>query len=377
MTREEYLSLYEKFLAGNCSEEEKELLANYMDEFRLEQHSWEEGMGDHEAVKTEIYERLQASVQPARQARLRFITRAAAAVLAIVAAGTLLQIVFHPFFHKKNEPSVATVPSPSITPGGNKATLTLANGQVIVLDSTRSGVLAMQNGVEVRQTGEGQVIYGDLQSLTGASAFNTISTPIGGQFQVTLEDGTKVWLNATSSLRFPARFSANERAVQITGEAYFEVTKNEAKPFRVTFNGNIVTVLGTHFNIMAYPDEARSKVTLLEGAVDVSNQSSHQVLKPGMQAVIGDLITVRKANTEEAVAWKNGYFVFDQENIQSIMRKIARWYDVTVVYEGDMRGREFSGTISRFKNVSEVLDMLELTESVHFHLQGKNIKVTP
>ena len=377
MTREEYLSLYEKFLAGNCSEEEKELLANYMDEFRLEQHSWEEGMGDHEAVKTEIYERLQASVQPARQARLRFITRAAAAVLAIVAAGTLLQIVFHPFFHKKNEPSVATVPSPSITPGGNKATLTLANGQVIVLDSTRSGVLAMQNGVEVRQTGEGQVIYGDLQSLTGASAFNTISTPIGGQFQVTLEDGTKVWLNATSSLRFPARFSANERAVQITGEAYFEVTKNEAKPFRVTFNGNIVTVLGTHFNIMAYPDEARSKVTLLEGAVDVSNQSSHQVLKPGMQAVIGDLITVRKANTEEAVAWKNGYFVFDQENIQSIMRKIDRWYDVTVGCAGDMRGREFSGTISRFKNVSEVLDMLELTESVHFHLQGKNIKVTP
>ena len=158
------------------------------------------------------------------------------------------------------------------------------------------------------------------------------------------------------------------------------MAQDKSKQFKVSFNGNSIAVLGTHFNVMAYNDEAKSKVTLLEGAIRISNHTGQHVLKPGMQALVGDSnsnITTRKANLEEAVAWKNGYFIFDNENIQSIMRKVARWYNVTVTYQGNMAGKEFTGTVSRFENVSEVLGMLEATEIIHFNLQGSNIKVTP
>jgi transmembrane sensor len=175
-------------------------------------------------------------------------------------------------------------------------------------------------------------------------------------------------------------FSGSERNVEVSGEVYFEVAKNAAKPFKVNFNGNTITVLGTHFNVMAYPEEAKSKVTLLEGSVKLSNTTGNAMLKPGMQALVKDAnsaITTQKANIEAAVAWKNGYFLFDNENIQSIMRKISRWYDVDVAYQGEMTGKEFSGSISRFENVSEVLGMLELTGSIHFNLRERRIKVMP
>jgi ferric-dicitrate binding protein FerR (iron transport regulator) len=164
--------------------------------------------------------------------------------------------------------------------------------------------------------------------------------------------------------------------VEITGEAYFEVAHNKSMPFKVAFNGNSVEVLGTHFNVMAYADEAKSKVTLLEGSVAVSNPSGRQVLKPGMQALIGSTIAMSRANVEEAVAWKNGLFIFDNEDIHSIMRKLARWYDVKPEYTVELQGLTFSGTVSRYGNVSGVLNMLEMTESVRFGLKGTTIQVS-
>lgn len=383
MTTEEYLLLYEKFLAGNCTEQEKELLTGYLDGFELKEHPWQAGMGDKEQIRTAIYKRLQAEMKPRRGflwAPVARIAAVAAVVLIVVTAG-IYRFFFHPSSHTPVEKKIAQRHDNSIKPGSNQAVLTLADGSEIVLDSTKNGILASKNGVEVKQTKQGQVLYTSLLPAPGTGvSWNTISTPTGGQYQIVLGDGTRVWLNAASSLRFPVAFKGGERAVEVTGEVYFEVAKDEARPFKVSFNGNTVMVLGTHFNVMAYSDEAKSKVTLLEGSVSINNHAEQKLLRPGMQALVGDsnsAITTRRANLEEAVAWKNGYFVFDNENIHSIMRKVARWYNVTVAYQGNMTGKEFSGSISRFENVSEVLGMLELTGTIHFNIQGKNINVIP
>jgi ferric-dicitrate binding protein FerR (iron transport regulator) len=383
MTTEEYLLLYEKFLAGNCTEQEKELLTGYLDGFELKEHPWKEGMGDKEQIRTAIYKRLQAEMKPRKGflwAPVARIAAVAAVVLIVVTAG-IYRFFFHPPSHIPVEKKIAQHHDNSIKPGSNQAVLKLADGSEIVLDSTKNGILASKNGVEVKQTKQGQVLYTSLLPAQGTGvSWNTISTPTGGQYQIVLGNGTRVWLNAASSLRFPVAFKGRERAVEVTGEVYFEVAKDEARPFKVSFNGNTVTVLGTHFNVMAYSDEAKSKVTLLEGSIRINNHAEQKLLRPGMQALVGDsnsTITTRRANLEEAVAWKNGYFVFDNENIQSIMRKVARWYNVTVAYQGNMTGKEFSGSISRFENVSEVLGMLELTGTIHFSIQGRNIKVIP
>lgn len=268
-----------------------------------------------------------------------------------------------------------------IPPGGNKAILTLANGAKIVLDDAKAGVLATQSGINIRKTEDGQVIYDVSQAAAKGSelTYNTISTPRGGQYQVVLPDGSQVWLNAASSLKFPTVFRGKERHVELSGEAYFEVAKNKAKPFRVTSGNQTVEVLGTHFNINAYPEEANIKTTLLEGSVKVSLASAgkdevERFLKPGQQAKTGADIQVYEVDVSQAIAWKNGYFVFSHENIESIMRKISRWYDVDIEYKGNITKDGFVGSVSKFEKVSEVLSLLELTGSVHFKIetQGAN-----
>ncbi|GAA4310825.1 DUF4974 domain-containing protein [Mucilaginibacter gynuensis] len=392
MNQDQYILLYEKFLAGQCTEAEKELLLKYIDGFELKEHPWEDTMGDREAIKHEIYDRLATQVQPVKKSTSskRLWWSAAASVLLV-----LVSVVFYKYRQGQD-----VIPRQNIAarvhivkPGGNKAVLTLADGTKIPLDNDKKGLVTDKDGVPVKQNTNGQLVY-DLRGKKGkdntggkkikeeelAAVMNTITTPIGGQYQVILEDGTKVWLNAASSLKFPTVFNGKERNVEVTGEVYFEVAKNVAKPFNVTFNGNKISVLGTHFNVNAYAEEAKSKVTLLEGSVKLSNTAGSAMLKPGMQALVTDehsAITTRKANLEAAVAWKNGYFLFEDENIQSIMRKLARWYNIEAVYTGNMKGKEFSGSVSKFENVTEVLDMLELTGSVHFNLEGRRIKVMP
>jgi len=194
-----------------------------------------------------------------------------------------------------------------------------------------------------------------------------------------LADGTEVWLNAASSIKFPTAFNGNERRVEVTGEAYFEVAHNAAKPFRVASNGQLVEVLGTHFNVNAYSDEASVKTTLLEGKVKVSATGTNQVqyLTKGEQAALNkNEFKVSKVNTEAVVAWKNGQFIFDNDDIQHIMRTIARWYNVDIEYKGPVMDDVFCGTISRFNNVSEVLKLLQLTGKVHFTVTNNQITVT-
>jgi transmembrane sensor len=264
-------------------------------------------------------------------------------------------------------------------PGGNKAILTLADGKTIILDNAQNGTLAKQGATLIKKTADGQLIY-NVSALAGANmapSTNTIVTPRGGQYQIILPDGTKVWLNSASSLRFPTRFTGISRQVEITGEAYFEVTKNAAMPFRVKTNRAQIEVLGTHFNVMAYDDENVMKTTLLEGAVNITSGTFSARLRPGQQAQIkksGNNKVIDDVDTEDETAWKNGIFQFRDAGIDVILRQAARWYDVDIAYNNKIPAREFTGRISRNVKASELLNMLKYA-GIDLKIEGKNIIV--
>jgi len=279
----------------------------------------------------------------------------------------------------QNTNTVAVKPGNDIPPGGNKAILKLANGSVIILDSAGNGRLSTQAGATIDKTGDGKLAYNSLKEKPTEIQYNTLTTPKGGQYFIELADGSKVWLNAASSLTYPTSFIGKERIVVLKGEAYFEVAKNKAMPFQVTVNGMTVEVLGTHFNINAYDDEAVIKTTLLEGAVKIMKGNTSALLKPGDQAQVssnGNIKVITDADVDQAVAWKNGYFQFRRDNLQQVLRQLTRWYDVDVKYDGLITDMQFGGRISRNNNLSEVLKILELS-NVHFRIEGKTIVVMP
>ncbi len=263
-------------------------------------------------------------------------------------------------------------------PGGNKAILTLADGTKVELDTASNGTVTKQGNITVIKL-DGQLAYNVEGNLAREAVYNTITTPKGGQYRLLLADGSKVWLNAASSLRFPTTFTSKERRVELTGEGYFEVAHNTEKPFYVSVREMDVKVLGTHFNINSYQDDEVIRTTLLEGSVFVSSKKIKRaaVLKPGQQALLnGVQLDVKKdIDTEVIMAWKNGKFNFDGDNIQTVMRQLEKWYDVQVEYRGDITTEEFVGVISRNVNLSEILNMLEKTNAVDFELKGKKIIV--
>lgn len=279
----------------------------------------------------------------------------------------------------KNEVANTTA---RIVPGSNKAILTLATGKSIVLDSAANGALANLGKSQVNKVGDGKLVYDVLPNATHAGVnavlYNTLTIPPGGQYQVVLPDGTQVWLNSSSSLSYPTEFAGNSRTVKLTGEAYFEVAKNKDKPFYVEMNNVQAKVLGTHFNISAYADDDDLTTTLLEGSVQISKNGSLTLLKPGQQAVIGsnaNAITVSKAHINEAMAWKNGYFMFNDDNIVDIMKKVSRWYDADIEYQGNFSNQRFGGTFTRSKSIADLLKNLEQISNVHFKITGRRITV--
>jgi transmembrane sensor len=288
-------------------------------------------------------------------------------------------------------------PVNDLPPGGNKAVLTLGNGNQIILDTASTGMISRQSGAQIVKSGDGQVEYQSDNSIAEKIDYNTISTPQGGQYQLTLSDGSKVWLNAASSIRFPAVFKGKERKVFITGEAYFEVNpqsiSNSAKkgkqkniPFIVDIAGKgTVEVLGTHFNINAYTDEEAIKTTLLEGSVGfrpITSQNMGKtpepvIIAPGQQVILspaGQVQVDRNVNLEKVVAWKNGYFLFSSQQLPEIMNQIARWYDVDVVFKGKTSNEKFSGKIQRDLNLSEALKILE-KYNIRFNLEGRTLYI--
>jgi ferric-dicitrate binding protein FerR (iron transport regulator) len=315
------------------------------------------------------------SVAPVRSVKWGRIA-AAAIVLFLLGTTTYLWL-------NRTPHNIARTENPSnpfkndVLPGGNKATLTLANGSSIILDSAANGTLAQQGNAKVLKTANGQLAYNTDNEKPAEVLYNTLATPRGGQYQLVLPDGSKVWLNAASSIRYPTAFTGKQRGVEITGEAYFEVAKNAAMPFMVKANGMEVKVLGTHFNVNAYDDETMVKTTLLEGAVRITKGVATAILKPGQQAqLINDqLLTINNADVEEAMAWKNGKLVFKQAAIKTIMRQAARWYDVEVVYKGKIEDT-YTIDVPRTVPASQLFRLLEQSGGVHFIIEGKKITVT-
>ncbi|MFY0253814.1 FecR family protein [Chitinophaga sp. 30R24] len=297
---------------------------------------------------------------------------AAVLMLLLVAQG-----IYHYMQSRNTAPrAVASVSHiTDVVPGSNKATLTLADGSTVTLDSMGNQLL-QQGSTAIHQQG-GALRY-QAQGGGNVLAYNTLTTPRGGQFQVILPDGTKVWLNATSSLKFPVAFTGSQRDVTLKGEAYFEVAHNDKMPFRVLVEGMEIKDLGTHFNVMAYGDEATVATTLLEGAVIVSDGGKGALLKPGQQAIGkrdgSSGLSIQQADVDHVIAWKNGEFSFNHTSIYEIMRQVSRWYDVDVYYE-DAPDVSLSGNISKHVNVSEVFKMLELAGNVKFKIENRKATV--
>ena len=292
-----------------------------------------------------------------------------------------------------------SAPKADVAPGHEGAILTLAGGQTIVLDDAAAGALATQGSTQLIKKSNGQLVYNPAGEAAKATIYNELRTPRGRSFKLTLPDGSDVWLNAASSIRYPVAFAGKERGVEVTGEAYFEVAHNAEKPFIVHVSsphagqqGTDVVVYGTHFNIMAYGEEGGMKTTLLEGSIGIRSTGGDQrptVLRPGQQAVImsstrpgstmslpKNVIVLDDADTDEAVAWKNGLFNFKETDIPAMMRQIARWYDVDIVYEGKIPEFKTTGRVSRNISLATLLNIVELS-GVHIVIEGRKIRVMP
>ncbi len=266
-----------------------------------------------------------------------------------------------------------------LQPGGNKATLTLANGVIIDLNAARDGLLLTEENTHVSKMVDGRLMYGENASPGADREIHTLSTPAGGQYQVILGDGTKVWLNAESTLRYPAAFTGEARKVELAGEAYFEVTPNAHMPFAVMLSdSNTVEVLGTHFNVQAYADEKEKTITLVEGRVLVKSRQKQVTLTPAMQAAINEttVSTATDVDTGEITGWKDGLFVFHDASIEKIMNQVARWYNARVIYQGTIK-QQFNATIHRSEPLSKLLHLLELNGYVKFKTENDIIYVSP
>lgn len=389
MNKEEFLNLMNKYLNGDASDAEESALLSHYDALQKYAPPWDMAqMGQKEDVKQRLHRTILRDIK--RQEKKRIFTPVRWTIAASILVAMLSAVLF--FYPKQStHPEIAaTIPEPKlrhdILPGGNKAILTLSDGAKITLDDAQEGELVQQSGICITKAPGGQLVYTiaatSKKATDGPIQYNTIETPRGGQYQVVLPDGTKVWLNASSSLRYPIEFASNERKVDLTGEAYFEVVSNKHMPFRVVSNKQVVEVLGTHFNINAYTNEAAIKTTLLEGAVNVSlpGTSQMQRLQPGQQAVVkynDSGIVVKPVSADEAIAWKKGYFVFADQDLKSIMRELARWYNVEIEYQGNITNTAFSGSVSRSKSITQVLRVLELTDNVHFKVNERRVLVMP
>jgi transmembrane sensor len=365
-----------KVTDGTATPAEKAFLDEYYDLFEHPRNTDGLTQDDMDLAYADIKNRLDNGN---RRTRSFSIYGIAASIILLLAVGIGTYKVLYTSASKEKPVIAATKPKPIIY-GGNKATLTLADGTKIALDDQSAGTLAKQTGVSISKTSNGQLVYKSevVDPAQSIGLFNTMETPRGGIYQVYLPDGTRVWLNSASSLKYPVVFTGNERKVELKGEAYFEVSHNKEMPFIVMSNNQRIEVLGTHFNVSAYADEAITKTTLLQGSIKVTATMSgaSKIIVPGQQAVMRMTgIQLHNVDTDNAIAWKTGLFRFDNESLNTIMKKISRWYDVEIVYQDNVSRMRFGGSVSRFTDIQKVLSKLELTNTVHFKIEGRRVIV--
>ncbi|MEO6683355.1 MAG: FecR family protein [Ginsengibacter sp.] len=390
-------SLLEKFFHNTCTREEFEELLELTGNEDLKagldismKSFWTDplfkNVTEDNKLDSKFFELMQEAKnldpQIPTKSKVKWISKFISYAAAVVILG-VLSIGMYYFFNKTGKnPTVKNIPAPikdhQILPGGNKAFLTLSNGTIINLTDSQNGTLANQGNTKISNS-NGMISYSITKNNPSTMLFNIISTPKGGQYKLLLADGTKVWLNAASSLRYPISFNGKKREVELTGEAYFEVAADKSKPFTVTSKNIEVQVLGTHFNINAYENEGLSRTTLLEGSVRINVSNNSQLLKPGQQARVSssnEINVINNVETDEVIAWKNENFQFIKADIQSVMRQIERWYDVDVEYNGNI-STHFGGSISRNVSLNQVLNILQQTQKVRFEMEGKKVIVSP
>lgn len=380
MKEDNLRELVEKVTAGVATEEEVALFNAWYQSYQEEGKAWPESeLMDKKKIEAAMLRSIEDRINSGSPHR-RFIPMrhiAAAVVLLLVASGVVYWL--------GNGSSTLTdsqtlVINNDVAPGMETAVLTLGDGRQIVLDEAQMGVIANEGHTSVQKTSEGLIAYqaGQLSaSLDAPLTYNTISTPKGGKYKVVLPDETEVWLNAMSSIRFPTRFTGSNREVEITGEVYFDVTRNSDQPFWVRSDHQTVKVLGTEFNVKAYTDEQYIHTTLVEGSVLVETDSDQVQILPGQQAIYHQeaKLAVESVDTEMVIAWKDGLFQFWNTGLEDIMRQLSRWYDVDVSYLNENKDISFTGFISRDVTISKVLQMLEETGNIKFGLDGRQVVV--
>lgn len=374
-TRERLNELADKWLKGTITPEERALLDQWYDTEAGEPVNWTGA----DSTEEELRSRLLANIKMSRNNVRRLPNRnwriaAAASILLFLSVGSYIVL------HKQPVSQVAQTKSIDIKPGSKKAILQLANGRQIALNEAPAGTLARQGNATVTKTADGQVTY-DAQNPTGTTEdiYNTITTQRGGYYPLKMADGTVAILDAASSIKYPVTFNGRERRVEITGQVYFIVAHNAAKPFKVMVGDQVIEDIGTEFNINAYGDEPYIRTTLVGGSVKITRQERSVLLVPGQQALadmVRNTLRVQTVNVKDVIAWKNGQTSFNNEDIQEIMRKVSRWYDVDIRYEGNIPNRQFDGSISRDANLADLLKILEF-DNVHFTVSGKTITVRP
>lgn len=379
LSKEQYIELYEKYTNGNCSKEELQQLETYKDDFEFVSVPWDiDSMGEPDDVRKRIYDKLFHEINKSsinKQYSYRWLKWSAVAAALLIFIGSIWII-------KRNQEVES--PEQSITgnlikPGSDRATLILEDGSQLDLEKIKSGAIHKNGKYVAEKIKGGQLAYksGDKETVSDVG-YHILRTPKGGQFQLRLPDGTVAWLNAASSIKYPTAFVGAERRVEISGEIYFDVKKQNGKPFIVQSDDQEIKVLGTKFNVFAYPEESFVQTSLMEGKVQLDIKGRQLMLSPGVSSVYNKTaneIKTQRFDPEEILAWQHGYFNFNSEHIESVMRKIARWYDVEVVYQGDMKGKFFSGTLSRSSNVRDILDIMALTETVKFKIVERRIYI--
>lgn len=374
--------IIDKYLAGECTEEERAKLLAHFNQYLDQQPdtlSPETLTRLQELTWLSIREQTEQPVtNPIKNGKHRSLNNHRmlpyAAAILLTAIISLWYLYSHP---GSDDPSGLTQVT-HIVPGGNRATLTLTNGSTINLSEAHEGIIIADDRISYKDHAQ------DIVQLDKSAIYDLVlSTPKGGTYQVTLPDGTKVWLNAASTLKYPSRFEGAERVVTFSGEGYFEVARDIHKPFRVISEDQQVVVLGTEFNICAYPDEDTKKTTLVEGKVKVlytnSADDAHAVeLAPSEQSLLkNEQLTKQWVDVTGEISWREGVFAFRKESLESIMRKISRWYNVDVDLQGDVAQRTFTGTVSKYENISGILETLELTNVLHFEIKGNRLIVRP
>lgn len=386
MQKGEFLKIVERISDGVASDQDIALYLKWYQQFDLDDRMWDQLQVKPEDFRQELLLNIQHEIQEDTPVvPIKKIQRIWPGMIAAASVILCLSVGVYFFKYKSSVPvNDKILVSNKINPGSNKAVLTLSDGKQIVLDDTQNGRIADQGDASIRKTAEGNLIYEvkgtDLSGeKAGKPVFNRMTTPRGGQYQLILPDGTKVFLNAASSLKYPTVFDQKERRVELTGEGYFEVAGNREKPFLVNVNGaQEIEVLGTHFNVKAYPDDKDIRTTLLEGSVKINYKDRHVLLKPKYVAV-NDLkgnLLVKQANIEQVMAWKNGLFVFDNVNLKEAMNMAARWYDIEVDYRGNVAQKKLWGTVSKYKTITELLDKIKFTTGINYKIEGRRVILT-